>query len=393
MLAQSLGFILLTSIKNAFRQKTRTILTVIGLAVAILAFGLLQTVITAWYSKATSASTARLVTRNATSLVFDLPVYFKDQINGVRGVKKVAYAQWFGGVYKKPKNFFPQFAVSKNYLEVYRDFVLNENDHNEWRREKRGAIVGRQIANRFDFKKNDVLRLKGTLYPGSWDFIIKGIYDGIDETKVTDRMFFHWDYLNSYVEKLPKGSLLEANNVGVFISSLDDSTRAASISLEVDEIFKNSIAPTFTETEQAFQLGFVAMSDQIIEAIRLVSYVIVLIILAVMANTMAMSVRERTREFATMRALGFSPQYVSAMIVCEAVIIAIVGGGIGILLTNPSAYAFQIATDSIFPVFIVTNETIFYQSIFSILVGVLASSIPAVSTFKIKIIDGIRSVI
>ena len=130
-----------------------------------------------------------------------------------------------------------------------------------------------------------------------------------------------------------------------------------------DEIFKNSIAPTFTETEQAFQLGFVAMSDQIIEAIRLVSYVIVLIILAVMANTMAMSVRERTREFATMRALGFSPQYVSAMIVCEAVIIAIVGGGIGILLTNPSAYAFQIATDSIFPVFIVTNETIFYQSI------------------------------
>ena len=367
-------------------------LTILGLAIAILAYGLLQTVITAWYSKATSASTARLVTRNATSLIFDLPVFFKEQIKSIEGVDKVAFAQWFGGVYKKPQNFFPQFAVSKNYLDVYPDFELNESDRISWNDEKRGAIVGRQLADRFSFEKEDVIQLKGTLYPGNWEFIVKGIYEGSDDTKVTDRMFFHWDYLNTHVESISKTTILEPNTVGVFISTVQDANYAADVSLRIDDIFKNSIAPSYTETEQAFQLGFVAMSDQIIEAIRTVSYVIVVIILAVMANTMAMSVRERTQEFATMKALGFKPNFLGFLVFSESIFIAMIGGGVGIMITHPSAYLFQMATDNIFPVFLVSNKTIGFQFFCAFSVGVLAAFIPAINVYRINVVDGLRTV-
>ncbi len=385
-------FILNISLKNAFRHKIRTILTLLGLAVALLAFGLLQTVITAWYSKATSASTARLVTRNATSLIFDLPIYYKDQIRGIKGITEVAHAQWFGGIYKLPKNFFPQFAVSSNYLDVYSDFILTDEKKIAWINEKRGAIVGRQLANRFNFKEGDRIQLKGTIYPGNWEFIIKGVYEGSDDTKVTDRMFFHWDYLNSYILGIPKNNLAAPNNVGVFISTIDDSRNAARISDNIDTFFKNSVAPSYTETEQAFQLGFVAMSDQIIEAIRTVSYVIVLIILAVMANTMSMSVRERTRELATMKALGFKPSFLSTLIFSESLLIALIGGSIGMLLTPPSASAFQLVTDNIFPVFAVSQKTVMLQIICASSVGVLAAIAPAINVFKIKVVDGLKTV-
>ena len=385
-------FILRTSLNNAFRHRIRTSLTILGLTVAVLAFGLLQTVITAWYSKATSASTARLVTRNATSLIFDLPIHYREQISGIQGIEKVAYAQWFGGIYKDPKNFFPQFAVSNNYLEVFTDFILPGDNQLSWIKERRGAIVGKQLAERFNFKLGDKIPLKGTLYPGNWDFIVSGVYEGSDETKVTDRMFFHWDYLNSHLSGLPVNPTLKPNTVGVFISTIDDPTNAAKISNMVDRTFKNSNAPTFTETEQAFQLGFVAMSDQIIEAIRTVSYVIVLIILAVMANTMAMSVRERTREFATMKALGFKPKFLTGLILSESLLIAGIGGCIGVILTPPSAKLFQLATDSIFPVFLVSNKTVILQILSSAAVGILAGIVPAINIHRIKVIDGLRAI-
>ncbi len=385
-------FILRTAFNNAFRHWVRTCLTILGLTVAILAFGLLQTVITAWYSKAASASTARLVTRNATSLIFDLPIHYKEQISGIQGIGEVAFAQWFGGVFKDPKNFFPQFAVSKNYLKVFPDFILNEDDQLAWIKERRGAIVGRQLADRFDFKVGDKIPLQGTLYPGNWEFIISGIYEGSDATKVTDRMFFHWDYLNSRLAGMPANPLLKPNTVGVFISTIELPEFAARVSDLIDYSFENSNAPTFTETEQAFQLGFVAMSDQIIEAIRTVSYVIVFIILAVMANTMSMSVRERTREFATMKALGFKPNFLTALILSESILIAIIGGSIAVILTPPSAKAFQLATDSIFPIFLVSQQTVILQIISSITVGILAGVFPSLQVYRVRVVDGLRAI-
>ena len=289
-------------LRNALRHRLRTGLTVTGLLVAVLAYGLLQTVVDAWYAGAAAASNARLVTRNSISLTFSLPVSYENRMRGVDGVTAVARSNWFGGIYQEPKNFFPQFAVSDNYLALYPEFILPDAQRAAFFRDRKGALVGRQLADRFDFKIGDALPLRGAVFPGTWEFIVRGIFDADDEGKVTNLMLFHWDYLNETLRKSAPG---RANQVGAYILGIDNPDNAAAVSLAVDAVFKNSLAETLTETEQAFQLSFVAMSNQIIAAIRIVSYVVILIIMAVMANTMAMSARERTAEYATLKALGF----------------------------------------------------------------------------------------
>jgi putative ABC transport system permease protein len=382
-------FFLRMVLRNAFRHRLRTALTIAGLAVAVLAYGLLQTVVGAWYAGADAASNARLVTRNSISLVFPLPLSYHARIRSVEGVTEVAYSNWFGGIYREPKNFFPQFAVSANYLNLYPEFVLDDEQLLMWQRDRRGALVGRQLAEQFDFKVGDMLPLRGTIYPGTWEFVIRGIFDGSDETRITRQMLFHWDYLNEFVRKArPRGG----NMVGVYISGIVNPADAAVLSREIDAMFRNSLAETMTETEQAFQLGFVAMSDQIIAAIRIVSYVVILIILAVMANTMAMSARERTAEYATLKALGFRPRFLVLLIFGESIAICAFGGGLGLALTWPAAEGFGQAAGGIFPVFQVSTQTAAWQAGCALAVGVLAAIVPAATAARVRIVDGLRAI-
>src|SRR3954470_10732528 len=267
-------FMLKLILRNSFRHRLRTALTLLGLAIAVLAYGLLQTVVDAWYAGAAAASGTRLVTRNAISLATFMPVSYESRIRGAEGVTRVARSNWFGGVYQEPKNFFPQFAVSDSYLDLYPDFIIPPEQRAAWLRDRKGCLVGRDLAEQFGFKVGDVLPIRGTIYPGTWEFVIRGIFDGSDATKVTRQMMFHWDYLN---ETMRKTSPRRADYVGVFIVGVDNIDNAAAVSTAVDGVFRNSLAETLTETEQAFQLGFVALSDQIITAIRLVSYVVILI--------------------------------------------------------------------------------------------------------------------
>ena len=188
-------------VKNAFRHRLRTLLTVAGLTIAVLAFGLLQTVVDAWYAGAEAASATRLVTRSAISLTFFLPVSYEHRIRGVDGVKSVARSNWFGGIYQEPKNFFPQFAVSDNYFDLYPEFIVPPDQRIAWLRDRKGVMVGRQLADQYGFKIGDVLPIRGTIYAGTWEFIVRGIFDGSDSTKVTRQMMFHWDYLNETVRK------------------------------------------------------------------------------------------------------------------------------------------------------------------------------------------------
>ena len=189
-------FLLKLVLRNAFRHRLRTVLTLAGLAIAVLAYGMLQTVVNAWYAGAAAASATRLVTRSAISLAVWLPASYEARIRGVDGVKRVARSNWFGGIYQEPKNFFPQFAVSDNYLELYPEFVLAEAERAAWMRDRKGTLVGRQLADKFGFKVGDVLPIRGTIYPGTWEFVIRGIFDSADPGKVTNHMLFHWDYLN-----------------------------------------------------------------------------------------------------------------------------------------------------------------------------------------------------
>src|SRR4051812_32542709 len=178
-------------LRNALRHKLRSALTVLGLVVATLAFGLLQTVIKAWYAGADAASSTTLVTRNATSLVFALPLSYAAKIRAVDGVAAVAYANWFGGVYQDPKNFFPQLAVSgASYLDMYPDFVLPDDQRSAFLRDRKGALIGRKLADQYHFKLGDVIPLRGTIFPGHWEFVVRGIYDGRQSSTVTTQLFF-----------------------------------------------------------------------------------------------------------------------------------------------------------------------------------------------------------
>jgi putative ABC transport system permease protein len=376
--------------RNALRHKLRTLLTVIGLVVATLAFGLLQTVIRAWYAGADAASNTTLVTRNATSLVFALPLSYAAKIRAVEGVTGVAYANWFGGIYQDPKNFFPQLAVSgTSYLDMYPDFVLSDDQRKAFLHDRKGALIGRKLADQYQFKIGDVIPLRGTIYPGQWEFVVRGIYEGRTPSTVTTQMFVHWDYLN---ETLLKTVPRRANQVGVYVAKIGHPEDAAAISAAIDATFRNSLAETLTETEKAFQLSFVSMSDAIVVAIRLVSFVVILIIMAVMANTMAMSARERLSEYATLKALGFGPGFLAALIFGESLLIALAGGGIGMALLYPAAAAFAAQMGTLFPVFEVAPGTLLMQLLAALAVGAVAAVAPTIRAARVNIVDGLRAV-
>jgi len=382
-------FVLKLILRNALRHKLRTTLTVLGLTIAVLAYGLLHTVVDAWYAGASAASNARLVTRNAISLVFPLPLAYENRIRGVDGVTLVARSNWFGGIYRDPKNFFAQFAVSDNYLDLYPEFIVSEQARADYRRDRKGALIGRQLADQYGFKVGDVIPLKGTIYPGTWDFVVRGIMEGRDESTITRQLIFHYDYLNETIRKTTKRTV---DQVGVYVVGIKDPDEAAIVSRNIDNVFKNSLAETLTETEQAFQLGFVAMSNQIIAAIRVVSYVVILIIMAVMANAMAMSARERTTEYATLKALGFGPGFLSMLVFGESMAICAIGGGIGILATPPMAEVFKHATGGVFPVFTVSHETMLLQAACAFVVAMAAAIVPAVQASRVRIVEGLRAI-
>ncbi|RQR51498.1 ABC transporter permease [Burkholderia sp. Bp9125] len=375
--------------RNALRHKLRTLLTVLGLTIAVLAYGLLHTVVDAWYAGAAAASNARLITRNAISLVFPLPVSYENRIRGVDGVTLVARSNWFGGIYREPKNFFAQFAVSDNYLDLYPEFILPAQQRADYVRDRKGCLIGRQLANQFGFKVGDVIPIKGTIYPGTWDFVVRGILDGRDESTITRQLIFHWDYLN---ERVRKTTPRQADQVGVYVFGIARPDDAAAISRNVDALFRNSLAETLTETEQAFQLGFVAMSNQIIAAIRVVSYVVIVIIMAVMANAMAMSARERTVEYATLKALGFGPGFLAALVFGESLVIAAIGGSLGMLAMPPAAHLFKQATGGVFPVFNVSAQTFALQAACSLAVGLAAALVPAWQAARVRVVEGLRAI-
>jgi len=377
-------------IKNAFRHKLRTLLTIVGIVVAITAFGLLRTIVDAWYAGANASSSARLVTRSAVSLVFSLPLTYAPKLRQVPGVTGVTWANWFGGVYVSERNFFPQFAIdAPSYLDMYPEFVLAADERKAFLADRTGAIAGRKLATLYGWKIGDQIPLRGTIYPGTWTFTLRGIFDGAEPATDTSAMYFHWAYLN---ETVKRGNPRRADQTGVFIERLADPQEAAQVSRAIDAEFRNSLAETLTETEKAFQLAFVAMAETILLAIQAVSFVVVVIIMAVMANTMAMTARERSAEYATMKALGFSGAFVGTLIFAESLAIALTGGLIGIGVTVPLTSAFAAAVGSLLPSVRVSVETTALQLGAALVVGVVAAWLPAWRAARIRIVDGLRAV-
>ncbi|MEW5797808.1 MAG: FtsX-like permease family protein [Bacteroidota bacterium] len=378
--------------KNLFRHKLRSFLTILGIAVAVFMFGFVSTVVTAWSYGVDAASADRLITRHAVSFIFPLPYSYRDQIAGIPGVSKVSYATWFQGIYKDQsfENFFPRLACDpETIFDVYPEFILPPDQLAAFKKQRNGCVIGQKLVTQHGFKIGDIIPVKGDIYPGDWEFVVVGIYKGRDQTIDETQMFFNWEYLN---ERNRQAASFATDNVGWYIVQIANPNEAANVSETVDALYSNSAAKTKTETEKAFQQSFVSLSGAIITSLEVVSYVIIGIILMVLANTIIMSARERVREYAVLRTLGFTSWHVVGLIAGESIFTSMIGGVLGILVTFPIANGFGAAFPTMFPVFAVAPMTVAVAFSFSILVGVVAAIFPSIRSANMKIVDGLRQI-
>ena len=374
--------------KNTTRHKLRTSLTVLGLAIAVMAFAVIRTSVDAWYAGAAASSPNRLVIINSVSLIFSIPMAYKEKIEKVDGITGISWAQWFGGVYIDPKNFFAQFAVDPiSYFELYPEYVVPEEQFNNFVTQRNSVIVGRKIADRFGWSVGDPIRMIGTIYPGDWDFVIAGIYTGAEIGTDESQFFMHYAYLDERmkIEMPPR-----AGQIGSFVVQIDNPQDAASISDQIDKQFVNSIAETKTQTEEAFQLSFVAMAGSIVKGLKAVSLLVIGIILLVLANTMAMTARERVSEYAMMKSLGFTGKHIVGLIFGESVFISALGGLLGIALTFPIVNLVRQGLSAFFPIFNLDIMTLVAGFSASICIGFLAAIFPAIKAVKTPIVEGLR---
>jgi putative ABC transport system permease protein len=378
------------TLRNVLRHPLRAVLTILGMALAILAFALLRTMVDAWYAGVDASSPVRLVTRNAVSLMSVLPLSHEAKIRALPGVTSVGHAYWFEGVYVDKKHFFPQFAVNlPGYFDLMPELLTPEDQKLAMVRDRQGALVGRKLAARFGWKIGDSIILKGTYFPGDYQLVIRGIYRGRDPSTDETMLLFHWDYLNEQMKKLAPD---RADKVGWFLVQIASPDLAGEVSAQIDALFKNSLAETLTETEKAFNLGFVAMTEAILVAIQAVSWLVIGVILLVLANTMAMSARERLGEYAVLKAMGFRPRFLTGVIMGESLVLALGGGVLGLALTPPMVWAFPHSVMQYFGVFQVTTETLAVGLGLSLTVGLLAAALPAWRASRVGIAAALRRV-
>jgi putative ABC transport system permease protein len=375
--------------RNTLRHPLRAALTVSGLAVAVLAFCLLRTMVAAWYAGVEGASPVRLVTRNAISLIYPLPMAYLPKIQGIPEVQAVVYGNWFGGNYKDERQFFPVFAVDpvRQYFEVYPEYVIPEDQKEAFFRDRRGCVAGRALARRYGWRLGDSIIIKGNVYPGEWQFILRAIYTGAEAQTDEGRFYFHWEYLN---ESLKKSGDSRADQVSWFTLKVTRPEAAPQVAATVDAMFKNSLAETITETEKAFYLGFVSMTETILLAIRVVSWVVIGVILVVLANTMAMSARERQGEYAILKTMGFKARHLAGLIFGESLLLAAAGGLTGLLLTYPAVKVIKASLGQYFRVFPLTRYTLGLGLAVALAVGVLAAVAPAWRAARVRIAPALR---
>lgn len=378
-------------IRNLMRHPLRTLLTAVGIIVAITAFGLLRTTVDAWYAGVEASSSVRLIVRNKNSLTFMLPLHYVNKVKGVEGVAEVSHADWFGGIYIEKKNFFAQFAVEeRTYFNMYPEFVIAPEEMKAFILDRRGVIAGRKIVEKYGWKIGTQIPIKGTIFPGTWHFVLRGVYQGatakIDETQ----FFFHWKFLNEVSKHISPD---KTDQVGIILVKLKRAEDAPLVAQRIDKMFSNSRAETLTETEKAFQLGFVSMTEAILLVIEVVSFLVIAIIMAVMANTMAMTARERKQEYAILKALGFPARFIAGLIFGESLLLALVAGAAGVMCIFPATRYVATKFGTLFPIFTVSDHTLWLAGAAALIVGVVAALVPAWHAARIPVSEGMRAVV
>lgn len=356
-----------------------------------MAFALLRTVVTAWHVGIEASAANRLITRHAVSFVFPLPYAYRDRIAQVPDVDRVTFAVWFSGVYIDKNQFFARLAVDTNsFFDVYPEFVVSPAEFEAFKRERNACIIGVEIAQRYNLKIGDIMTVEGDIFPGQWEFVVRGIYYPRDKTTDPSSMLFQWQYLEEGVRQVQPE---RAGQVGWYVIRIKDPENAAAVSEAIDRLFVNSPAETKTETERAFQQSFLSSMGSVITAMDVMSFVIIGIILLVLGNTMIMAARERTHEYAVLKTLGFSGAYIFVLIAGESLSLSLLGSVMGIVFTFPAVEGFQEAMPKgWFPIFYVEPRTVVMGCLAGLLVGVSASLIPARRAIATRIVEGLRYV-
>jgi putative ABC transport system permease protein len=376
-------------LKNCWRNRRRTILTIVSIGVSMCLLGVMITMYKAFYlSDATPEQALRLIVRHRVSLAQPLPRSYQDKIRQVPGVREIMIANWFGGTYRDardPKNQFARFGVEPEKLfKVFAEWRIPEEERTAFERDRTGCVVGRDVAKTFNFKTGDKIHLAGDIYPGDYEFTIRGIFDVNGPSQL---MYFNKEYIDQSVSERRRGL------ANMFYVRIDDPGHSAAVSKQIDEEFRNSPAQTKTEDEHAFAVGFLSLLGDVKLFLMAISAAVMFTILLVSANTMAMSVRERVREVGVLKTLGFSPGSILNLILGEACAISLIGGVIGYLI---STLLIQAVRKSPFGGFLpglsLMDPMVAAACIVTAgAIGMLSSLVPALGASRLSIVAALRS--
>jgi len=371
---------------SLWRKKVRTIFTLLSVFIAFLLFGLLMTIRGAFSFGVDIAGLDRLVLIHKVSLIMPLPVSYKDRLAATDGVTMVSHQTWFGGVYQDPANFFAQMVVEPEpFMKIYPEFKIPPDQVKAWLADRQGAIVGVDLAKRFKWKIGDRIPIVGTIWQPKqgqvWDFNIVGMYDGdsgVDKTQ----LFFRYDYLD---ENRLRGEGL----VGWYVVKIADPSQASAMGAKFDSMFANSSAETKTTTEKGFVEGFAKQIGDIGTIMIAILVAVLFTMLLVAANTMAQSVRERTSEMGVLKTLGFSNAAVLTLVLSESVLIAVIGGSLGLGLAWVIVQQGD-PTNGMLPVFVLPQRDVVIGGVMIVVLGLIAGALPAFNAMNLKITDALR---
>ncbi len=370
---------------NLGRHKRRVFLTISSVALALFLFASLRTVVTTLARSAQFGSARRLIVQNATGLVFPLPLAYGNRLKADKGITQVSWANWFGGRYGDGKRFFAQFAIDPtSYLSMYPEISVPEDQKQAFIRERSSAMIGRRLLDVFGWKLGQNVTIQGTIFPGEWTFTIRAVYTPTDPVINDDVLFFHHDYLE---EKIGRPGI-----AGWYVVEISDPNNAAGMAKMVDDQFRNSNAPTKTGTEQAFNASFATMWGNVSLLMGTIGMAVVFAILLVTANAMMMNARERTKEVAVLKTIGFGNGRLFGMVMLEAGIITVIGAIIGLggakLLyktTNFNAAGFL-------PGFDVTTDTLLMGAGIALLLMLASGLVPAIRAARLPVVQALRTV-
>jgi putative ABC transport system permease protein len=376
---------------NLRRRKARTSFTLLSVVVAFVLFAYLAAVKVAFRAGVDVAGADRLFTTHKTSLIQPLPKAYQEQIARVPGVVAVTHASWFGGIYQNPNTGFQgvfQAPVEPEaYLAMYPEFLVPAPQRQAWLEDREGVLVGRKTAERYGWKVGDRVPVQGTIWrkkDGSkvWEFNVRGIYDGAEKGTDTTQFLFHYDYFDE-ARQFGEGI------VGWYVVRIAEPTQAAEVGARIDAVFANSPNETKTVTEKALAQGFADQIGDIGAIIQWILAAVFFTLLLVAGNTMAQSVRERTAELAVLKTLGYSDGRVLALVLAESTFLAVLGGGLGLLLGS-AAIAAGDPTGGFLPVFYFPERDVVLGVVFVALLGFVTGILPALQAKRLRIVEALR---